>query len=374
MILETFFIVEEKRAYRTQNFQDHLAGVVQAGFLGDASRAGGRIVSGRIHTFRMGDKLPAELRDQARWQAGIITREQALRAGLSRNAVVSKLRQGRWLQVYRGVYATFSGPIGRGAELWAVVLYTGSGARLSHETAAELIHLRDRPSPLIHVTIAAKRRVVAPTGVAIHRSVAPETSWRFARGIPPHTFAEETVIDLVQAAASLDDVIGYVTGAFARNLTSEERLGREAAARTRLRWRAELNEIIPKAAGGAHSVLEYRYDRDVEHAHGLPPARKQATFTKPDGSRGRRDRCYEDYGLIIELDGRQFHPDELRRLDQARDNDATATGRSTLRYGWYDVARRPCAAAAQVHAALTERGYVGALKPCSASCGALRVN
>jgi Transcriptional regulator, AbiEi antitoxin len=319
----------------------------------------------------MSDKIPADLRDQASWQAGVITREQALRAGLSRNAIVSRLRHGRWLQVYRGVYATFSGPIGRDAELWGVVLYTGSGARLSHETAAELIHLRDRPSPLIHVTIAAKRRVVAPTGVAIHRSVSPETSWRFARGIPPHTFAEETVIDLVHAAANLDEVIGYVTGAFARNLTSAERLGREAAERKRLRWRADLDEIIPKAAGGAHSVLEYRYDRDVGEAHGLPGAKKQVAFTKPDGSRGRRDRCYEEYDLIIELDGRQFHPDELRSLDQARDNDATATGGSTLRYGWYDVTRRPCVAAAQVHAALTKRGYTGALKPCSPTCGAL---
>src|ERR1700729_1327971 len=27
-----------------------------------------------------------------------------------------------------------------------------------------------------------------------------------------------------------------------------------------------------------------------EQAHGLPPASKQARFTKPDGSRGRRDR------------------------------------------------------------------------------------
>jgi hypothetical protein len=334
-------------------------------------RAVGRIVSGRIDTFSMSDKLPADLRDQARWQAGVVTREQALRAGISRNAVVSKLRHGSWLQVYRGVYATFTGPIGRDAELWAAVLYAGSGARLSHETAAELIHLRDRPSPLIHVTIAANRRVVAPAGVAIHRLTGLRTGWRFARGTPPHTFAEETVIDLVHAAGNLDDVVGYVTGAFARNLTSEERLRREADGRQRLRWRADLDEIIPKAVGGAHSVLEYRYDRDVEQAHGLPHAKKQVTFAKPDGGRGRRDRCYEEYGLIIELDGRQFHPDEFRSLDQARDNAAIATGGATLRYGWYDVTRRPCAAAAQVHAALAKRGYNGALKPCAPTCGAV---
>jgi hypothetical protein len=215
--------------------------------------------------------------------------------------------------------------------------------------------------------------------VTIHRSASLDTSWRFARGVPPHTFAEETVIDLAHAATKLDDVIGYVTGAFARDLTSEERLRREAAARKRLRWRADLDEIIPRAAGGgrraaggAHSVLEYRYDRDVEQAHGLPSARKQARFTKSDGRRGRRDRYYEEYGLIIELDGKRYHPNERRHLDQARDNDATATGGSTLRYGWGDVTRRPCAVAAQVHAALVRRKYTGPLKPCSPSCAALR--
>jgi hypothetical protein len=247
----------------------------------------------------MSDKIPADLREQASWQAGVITREQALRAGVSRNAIVSKLRHGRWQQVYRGVYATFTGPVAREAQLWAVVLYAGSGARLSHETAAE--QFTGRP--------ASKRTGASP-----------------AECRPTH-FAEETVIDLVNAAANLDDVIAYVTGAFARKLTSEERVRREAAARKKLRWRADLDEIIPKAAGGAHSVLEYRYDRDVEQAHGLPAASKQVTFTTSDGHRRRRDRCYEKYDLIIELDGRQYHPDERRLLDQARDNDATATGR-----------------------------------------------
>lgn len=80
-------------------------------------------------------------------------------------------------------------------------------------------------------------------------------------------------------------------------LTNEERLRRQAAARTKLRWRADLDEIILAGAGGAHSVIEYRYDRDVEQAHGLPTAAKQVRFTKPDGTRGYRDRYYEGYGV-----------------------------------------------------------------------------
>jgi hypothetical protein len=74
----------------------------------------------------------------------------------------------------------------------------------------------------------------------------------------------------------------------------------------------------------------------------------------------------------VELDGRRFHPGEHRDLDVARDNHAAATGASTLRYGWADVTRQPCAVAAQVHAALAERGYAGPLTPCSPTCGTLR--
>jgi hypothetical protein len=318
----------------------------------------------------MRDTIPTGLLDQAGWQAGLITREQALCAGLPSSAIRAKVERARWQPVHRGVYATYTGSLAREARLWAAVLYAGPGARLSHESAAEIVRLTDRRSPLIHVTIPPDRRVKPPPGVVIHISSSGNARWRFAQGIPPHTFAEETVIDLVHAADDLDDVIGYVTGAFGRKLTTKERLMHEANTRPRLRWRGELSEIIAAGAGGAHSVIEYRYDRDVEQTHGLPPARKQVPFTKPDGSRGFRDRCYEDYALIIELDGKQYHPDELKGRDQDRDNHAAAITGSTLRYGWIDVTRQPCATAAQVHAALTRRGYTGSLKPCSPTCGA----
>jgi hypothetical protein len=173
--------------------------------------------------------MPAGLLELAGWQAGLVTRGQALKAGLTSNAIASKVTHARWTQVHRGVYATFTGQLTREAQLWAAVLYAGPGARLSHETAAEIIRLADRESPLIHVAIPGNRRVRPPQGVAIHLSSGGNPGWRFARGVPPHTFAEETVIDLANAATNLDDVIAYVTAAFARDLTSEERLRQEAA-------------------------------------------------------------------------------------------------------------------------------------------------
>ena len=301
----------------------------------------------------------------------MVTRKQALAAGLSTGAIASKLKYVRWRQLYRGVYATFTGPVSREARLWAAVLYAGKGAELSHETAAELLGLVDRPALPIHVTVPASRRVRPAPGLVIHLSARARNVW-FPRGVLPHTFVEDTVLDLVHAAGSFDDVCGWVTRAFGRRLTSEGPLLATMSQRKKLRWRPELEGLVRAAAHGAHSVLEFRYDRDVERAHGLPRAARQASFIKRDGGRGFRDRYYERYGrLVIELDGKQYHPDESRHLDQARDNQAAAGGGSTLRYGWSDVTRATCETAAQVHHALRERGYPGPLKACSPGCRAV---
>jgi hypothetical protein len=176
------------------------------------------------------------------------------------------------------------------------------------------------------------------------------------------------VLDLTQTAATFDDVCGWVTRAFARDLTDEERLRSAMRQRAKLRWRADLHELIAAAASGDHSVLEYRYDRDVERAHGLPEPVRQAPFVSPDGQRGRRDRLYQDYGVVVELDGRLGHGPEDQWRDKDRDNTAAVDRKQTLRYGWEHIRRHPCATALQVAAVLRVHGWDGWPRPCSAGC------
>lgn len=290
---------------------------------------------------------------------------------MTRDAVRWAVTKGAWQQVCPGVYATFTGQIGHPAQRWAALLHAGEGAILSHETAAELLGLTDQRAARIHVTVPNARRVVAPPGAVIHVSRRAIPRWTFPRGIPPHTMTEDTVIDLVNAAGTLDAAVGWVTAAFARRVTGEWPLRQAIAGRSRLRWRGHLDEIITLAATGTHSALEFRYDRDVERAHGLPRAARQAPFIKGDGSRGFRDRFYEQYGrLVVELDGARYHPGERRDDDRLRDNQAAAAGGATLRYDWSAVTRRACETAAEVFEALRERGFQGTLKPCSPACGA----
>jgi hypothetical protein len=318
----------------------------------------------------MGNTIPPSLRRIIAEQADVVTRPQVLRAGVSRNTIASKVKHGLWQQLHPGVYGAFTGEISWRASLWAAALYAGPGALLSHETAAEVLGLTELRCPVIQVTIPASRRVRPPQGVAIHHSSFDYPRWRPQRGTPPHTFYAETIVDLVAAADTLDDVIAWVSRGIARNLVSEAQLKAAVAARRRFRRRDQIAEVIERVAGGSHFPLEFRYDRDVERAHGLPVATRQVKFVKPDGSRGFRDRCYEEYGLIVELDGKQFHLVDQRTRDQARDNEAAATTGATLRYGWADVERAPCETAAQVYRALRKRGYAGTIRPCSAACRA----
>jgi Transcriptional regulator, AbiEi antitoxin len=303
----------------------------------------------------------------ARSQRGVVSRSQAVRSEMPYSTIRSKVDSGRWQRVHRGVYATFTGPLSRDAQLWAAVLYAGSGAVLSHETAAEVDRLLDLPSAAIHVTIPSDRRVFAVPGLLVHRA-RHLRDLRFPPGELPRTWIEDTILDLADAKRDFDDVCALVTAAFGRHKTTAGIMRTVLSERTFHRWRREIDELITAAADGTHSVLEFRYDRDVERAHGLPRSTHQVPFRKKDGHRGFRDRVYESYGVIVELDGKQAHPDDRQWDDKERDNAAAEDKLQSLRYGWRRVRWDPCGTAAQVAKVLRTHGWQGSPKPCSPAC------
>ena len=303
-----------------------------------------------------------------RYQAGVVTRAQAFGSGLSCGAVAHRVATGRWQRLYEGVFATFSGPVPRQAQLWAAVLYAGAGAVLSHETAAELQRLIDKPAPLIHVTVPFARRVALQEGLKIHRSRTLIADQPFPPGVLPQTFVDDTILDLVDQATTFDEACALVTRAFGRRLTSEGRLRATAQLRKRLRWRSDVDALITEAALGTHSLLEHGYDRDVERAHGLPRSARQTPYTKPDGGKGFRDRHYQEYGVLVELDGTSAHPEENRWADRERDNHAATQRNQTLRFGWKHVRHQTCDTAAMTATVLVNRGWQGYPKRCSPQC------
>jgi hypothetical protein len=309
--------------------------------------------------------IPDAVSELAHRQAGAISRRQLLAAGLTAQVIDTRVERRRWQVLHRGVYAVFSGPPSRATQLWAAVLRAGEGAVLSHQTAAELHGLIDSPAEAICVTVPASRRVTSP-GLVIRISGRIGQA-RHANREPPRTTVEETVLDLVQCAGTFDDVCGWITRACGRRLSSEKKLRAALAMRKKMRWRPELDDVLAAAGDGIHSVLEYRYLRDVERAHGLPRSRHQVRAVM--GTKvAYRDAYYEEYRAAVELDGRLAHPDEERWRDSRRDNAAGAVGVYTSRYGWRDVVGRPCETALFQARILRQRGWRGQPRPCSPGC------
>ena len=95
--------------------------------------------------------------DLLSFQASVVSSQQARGQGVSRHVITRRLRSGAWQRLHYGTYAAFSGTPSREASLWAAIVRAGPDAVLSHETAAEVHRLTDKPSSKIHVTVPAGR-------------------------------------------------------------------------------------------------------------------------------------------------------------------------------------------------------------------------
>jgi very-short-patch-repair endonuclease len=309
-------------------------------------------------------------------QCGIVDRSQALGAGLSDKQIEHRLRSGRWRRVHDGVYATFSGPLSREARLWAALRRAGTGAMLSHETAAEIQGLIDAKTAgsTIHITVPGRRRPVQNRripGVVIHRSDQSQPQFPIGWKLP-RTRIEDTVLDLVDAAPTFKDAYSWISRAVSRESASADMLRTALAARGRIRWRRQLAVALADNDAGVHFELERRYARDVERAHGLPRARRQAR-REIAGQAHYRDNWYAEYRVCVELDGPSFHRYEQVSRDKRRDNlNLAADGVQTFRFGPVEVTELACESAVMVAATLGRNGWAGRPHPCRRAGCAMR--
>jgi hypothetical protein len=317
--------------------------------------------------------LPRSLGDLLPLQANVVRREQALARGKSRHDVAGLLKSGRWQRLHPGVYYTMAGPVPRAAELWGAVLRLRHGAVLSHETAAEVWGITDERSALIHVSIPRMAGTLAvPTGVRLHYSARlPEAGFpaAIAYRMPPVTWADEAVLDLVNSARNAEDAVAWAIKACQRGKTDPDlilmRLRKPG--HSRLQWRDDLLGALADVQAGVQSPLELRYLRDVERAHELPAGKRQVK-TKRGSTVRFHDVRYAEFAVTIELDGVRWHSGDARGRDDARDNTSTLDGFRTLRYGWVKVAYHPCEVAHEVWSLLVRQGYDRDFHRCGPGC------
>ncbi|MFC7447983.1 type IV toxin-antitoxin system AbiEi family antitoxin domain-containing protein [Rhodococcus daqingensis] len=326
---------------------------------------------------------PAALQILVDRQYGLVTAAQLHALGFPPSRTRQRVETGRWQRVLHGVYAITSGLLTREAILEAALLYGGTAALLSHRTAAELWGMApvDEAGP-VHVTVPygvsaigqaatvvghavdadhvvpAKGSVLHP-GVVVHRSRA-QRHIGAADLLPPRTTRADTALDVAIAQPSAREayvsLIRTVTNARVRL----DDIRRRMQERTPRRYRKALEAAVRLMAEGVQSMLEYHFAVDVEHAHGLPMARRQAPVVV-DGRTLWEDCDYTEHGvpLIVRLDGRRAHSmREVAFRDRRRDNAAELADRPRLVFGFEEVTGNPCGVAQDVERVLRREGWI----------------
>jgi very-short-patch-repair endonuclease len=304
-------------------------------------------------------ELPVAVTQLAEAQAGVVSREQIDLLGVSDGLRERLLREGWWRSVTRGVYHTArSHPTWNGLA-WAGLLIGGDGARLGPQASGFLHNLIDEAPQPVDVLVPAGRS--ARVGGAWHFS-RERAGARSARsvGIPPHLTVEDTVLDL-SATTSEAELVALVTKAVQGKRTTSRRLLEAMDARSRYKHRKLLADILGDVAAGVESPLEMKFLRQVERSHGLPRGSRQRSRC---GLPYVSDVGYDEYRVLVELDGRTGHEGAARFRDMNRDNQFALIEWLTLRYGWYDVVNRPCLVAFQIADALVVRGWNGMPTRC----------
>lgn len=163
-------------------------------------------------------------------------------------------------------------------------------------------------------------------------------------------------------------MVRVLADAVGRRVTTVDRLRDEVAARSRVRRRAWLLRVLADIEAGACSVLEHGYLVRVERAHGLPRASRQVARRGASGSE-YRDVEYDEFGLVVELDGRAAHAGwEASGRDTERDLDDLASGREVVRLRHPQVLGRPCRTALRIAEILARRGWRGEPTRCGPGC------
>lgn len=301
--------------------------------------------SGRMYT-RVG--LPAHLLALADHQSGVLHHTQLTELS---TGTLRRLRA-EWLVLGNGLFCLQTPTWSSAA--WAGVLRAGTGSVLGGAAAAHIHGFLNSAPTNITVWVPGTSK---PALSVEKWTVTFRRARRRGLGSPLRTQVESTILD---SAAELDEdsFVATTSRALSERRTTPSRLLAALHSRQRVRHRSIIEEMCGAMGEGIESVLEWRYAERVERRHGLPALERQARL----GGRERLDGLYREYGLAIELDGRQFHD---AAKDMSRDNrHVLVHSVETLRYGWFAVTAESCLVAAQVAQALNTRGWGGRIRRC----------
>ncbi len=266
-----------------------------------------------------------------RQQGDLITRSQALAAGLSRDALRHRLSaDGPWRIVLPGIYLAHSGLLTVGQREIVAVLYAGRSCVITGPAALRRQGVRVPLSKTVDVLIPASNRRLSTDFVQVHRTTRmPDKPWRLdgIRWAP----TARAVADAARIEREPQAVRALVADAVQQGKCTVLQLAAELRAGPS-QGSGALRAALDEVADGVASVAEGDL-RKLIKVGGLPePMYNPGLYVGTDFL-AKPDAWWPDAGVAAEVDSREWHlsPAGWERT-QARHARMSAQGILVLHY------------------------------------------
>lgn len=292
-------------------------------------------------------------------QHGVLSRAQAIEAGLTAAGIRRRVMRGLYEPVHPNVYRLAGAPQSWEQGLAAATLVVGGGV-VSHRSAAALWGVQLPIDIPIEVSVRRGRRGALPgvRGVVLHRSLDLDDTDIVERAGLPTTTPARLLLDL--GAIGHDWMVERaMEQLLLRGLTTVAELEFELRRRSKKGRRGcgALRRTLAERGLGARrpqSILESKM-ANILRGSGLP----MPDYQYPVVLAGRQrliDFAYVDLRIAVEVDGYEVHSRrDTFQEDRVRANDLELAGWLVLRFTWHDVVRRPSHVLATIRRAIELR-------------------
>jgi very-short-patch-repair endonuclease len=260
-------------------------------------------------------------------QCFVIGRRQAKKVGVPRWFLERELRAGRWQRGGRQTLVMHNGPLDWQSRCWVAVLEADPRAALDGATSLRWSGLPLEDEEVELITPKGSRRIRL-SGVRIRES----RRWRSAdlstNGIR-RTLPAVAAVHAGIWARSPKQAAYFPTLAVQKEVTTPALLADALTAVRRARHRQVLVMTVRELAGGSRTLAEVDLVRGLRE-RGLPLPDRQSIRRRPSGTQ-YLDAEFEQYDLVLEMDGSQHDLPGQRLSDLFRDLALVVEGRTVLR-------------------------------------------
>jgi hypothetical protein len=252
-------------------------------------------------------------------QLDVITRSQAVAAGLTRHALQHRLRLGGpWRALMPGVYLAATGTPTVLQQEMAAMLYAGRGSVITGLAAVRQHHIRGPAAEFIDVLVPASRKRQDAAFVRLHRTARlPGRVWSL--GPLHYALPARAVADAARGLASLRDVRAMVADAVQRGTCQVPDLSAELDQGPNV-GSALLREALTDVADGIRSAAEGDL-KDLLAKSGLPMPLFNASLYDGSAFVAKPDAWWPEFGVALEVDSQEWHlspHDHARTLERQR--------------------------------------------------------